>query len=325
MVGKVTPNTMLSASRLPAVLGHSKWSTANDELMATIHAIDGHEPESISKEAFDWGNMLEGPILKEAAKRLNLKKLVLKHPAHFATDIPLACSLDGLASGKGQDIHSDPDKGIFVIGQDSIKLDGVGVLEAKLTSFEAEDMPPLWRGPIQLQAQMMIMGAKWGAVCTLYKGLTMRVFLFAPHQATQDAITTAVIDFDRRLTVYKDTGEIDSYPIESNSDANLLYAQGADETIDLPDSAEASIRSIFEAKAEIKKLEEVIDAETLELKLLLEKAERGRTSNYEVAWPMRSYKATAERITPAAPARTIRLQTISIKETQHDRRLTQTN
>jgi predicted phage-related endonuclease len=318
MVGKVTPNTMLSASRLPAVLGHSKWSTANDELMATIHAIDGDEPEQIQKEAFDWGNALEGPILIETAKRLNLTGLELEHGAHFAEDIPLACSLDGLADGGGQVIMSDPDKGIFVVGQDSIQLNGVGVLEAKLTSFDAEDLPPLWRGPIQLQAQMMIMGAKWGAVCTLYRGLTMRIFIFGPHKATQDAIKTAVIDFDKRLTLYKETGEIDSYPIESNSDANLLYAQGSDETIDLPASSEQSIKEILEAKTQIKELEEVIDTETLKLKLLLEKAERGKTKNYEVIWPMRKYKATAERITPAAPERIIRLQTLTIKETKND-------
>lgn len=315
MVGKVTPNDMMSASRLPALLGYSKWSTANDELMSTIHAIDGDEPEQIFKEAFDWGNLLEGPILETAAARLNLSALFLEHPAHFAKDVPLACSLDGLAEGGGQVIQSDPDKGIFVIGQDSITLDGVGVLEAKLTSFDAEDTPPLWRGPIQLQAQMMIMDAKWGAVCTLYRGLTMRIFIFAPHKVTQDAIAKAVIDFDRRLNVYKTTGEIDSYPIESNADANLMYAQGSDTTVALPVASEASIKAILEAKAQIKELEELIDSETLELKKLLETAEKGQTPNYEVSWPMRSYKATAEKITPAAPARTIRLQTLTIKET----------
>jgi predicted phage-related endonuclease len=314
MVGKVTPNDMMSASRLPALLGHSKWSTANDELMSTIDAINGKEPESISKEAFDWGNLLEGPILQETAKRLNLTGLELEHGAHFALDIPLACSLDGLADGGGQIIQSDPDKGIFVVGQDSIKLDGIGVLEAKLTSFDAEDLPPLWRGPIQLQAQMMIMGAAWGAVCTLYKGLTMRIFIFAPHVVTQNAIAAAAVDFDKRLTLYKETGEIDSYPVESNADANLLYAQGDDTTISLPAISEESIRAILDAKATIKELEEVVEVETLELKKLLETAERGKTSNYEVIWPMRKYKATEERITPAAPARTIRLQTLTIKE-----------
>jgi hypothetical protein len=282
--------------------------------MAKISVIDGIQPENIEKEAFDWGNLLEGPILETAAARLNLTGLELEHGAHFHKDIPLACSLDGLADGGGQVVVSDPDKGIFVMG-DSITLDGVGVLEAKLTSFQAEDQPPLWRGPLQLQAQMMIMDAKWGAVCTLYQGLTMRVFLFEPHKATQESIKAAVVDFDRRLSLYKQTGQIESYPIESNSDANLLFAQGFDETIILPDRSEASIKLILEAKASIKELEAVIDGETLELKKMLEKAEKGRTNNYEVSWPMRSYKATAEKITPAAPARTIRLQTLTIKET----------
>jgi predicted phage-related endonuclease len=318
MVGKVTPNDMASASVLPALMGHSKWSTANDELMAKISVINGIQPEQIEREAFDWGNALEGPILIETAKRLNLTDLKLEHGAYFAKDIPLACSLDGLADGGGQTVVSDLDKGIYVVGQDSIILEGVGCLESKLTSFEAEDMIPLWRGPLQLQAQMMIMGAKWGAVCTLYRGLTMRIFVFAPHQATQDAITAAVIDFDKRLALYKKTGEIDSYPIESNADANLLYAQGSDETIALPARSEASIKLILEAKASIKELEDIIEGETLELKKMLEKAERGRTINYEVIWPMRKYKATAERIVPAAPERTIRLQTLTIKETTND-------
>ena len=315
MVGKVTPNDMASASVIPALMGLSKWSSPNDELMAKISVLNGVPPEQIEKEAFDWGNELEAPILTVSAKRMNLTGLELEHGAHFAKDIPLACSLDGLADGGGQTIFSDPDKGIYVVGQDSIQLDGVGVLEAKLTSYDAEDMPPLWRGPLQLQAQMMIMGAKWGAVCTLYRGLTMRIFIFAPHKATQDAITAAVIDFDRRLSLYKETGEIDSYPIESNSDANLLYAQGSDETITLPARSEASIKLILEAKASIKELEELVEGETLELKKMLETAERGKTNNYEVIWPMRKYKATAERIIPPAPERTIRLQTLTIKET----------
>lgn len=44
MVGKVTPDTMLSASRLPAVMGYSKYRSPNDELLATIDALNGIEP-----------------------------------------------------------------------------------------------------------------------------------------------------------------------------------------------------------------------------------------------------------------------------------------
>ena len=41
MVGKVTPNDMLSASRLPAVCGMSVYRSPNDELLASIAAING--------------------------------------------------------------------------------------------------------------------------------------------------------------------------------------------------------------------------------------------------------------------------------------------
>ncbi len=64
MVGKLTPNDILSCSRLPAVLGFSKFRTANDELKVSIDALHGKEPEFISNEAMEWGNRLEKDILK---------------------------------------------------------------------------------------------------------------------------------------------------------------------------------------------------------------------------------------------------------------------
>lgn len=185
MVGKVTPDSMLSASRLPAVLGLSKYRTPNDELLVSINAMNGQQRQDITNEAMTWGNELESIILRQTAERLQLTDMKLDHPKpFFHPTLPLCCSLDGLADGRGQILRTDPDAGIFVIGQESIELDGYGVLEAKLTSAPPEDLPSLARGPIQLQAQMDIMGFKWGALATLYRGTEMRIFLFAPHQNT---------------------------------------------------------------------------------------------------------------------------------------------
>ena len=79
MVGKVTPDTMLSASRLPAVMGHSKYRSPNDELRATIDAINGIETPFNQNEAMNWGNNFEAAILVEAANRLNVSNLETNH------------------------------------------------------------------------------------------------------------------------------------------------------------------------------------------------------------------------------------------------------
>ena len=48
MVGKVTPNTKASASRLPAMMGLSKYQSPNDELNRYIDAFRGIEPPPLS-------------------------------------------------------------------------------------------------------------------------------------------------------------------------------------------------------------------------------------------------------------------------------------
>jgi hypothetical protein len=213
MVNKVTPDTMMSASRLPSIMGLSKYQTPNDELEYSINALKGLERPDIGNESMAWGNTLEPVILVEAAKRLQLTDLVTEHEtAYYHDELPLCCSLDGTAHGLGQVFTTDTEAGIYVIGQDSIQLDGMGVIEAKLTAMDAEDIPPLFRGPIQLQAQMDIVKAKWGCLATLYRGTQLRLFLFAPHQGTLNRIRDVTLDFQLRLEHWKKSGSIDYYP-----------------------------------------------------------------------------------------------------------------
>jgi predicted phage-related endonuclease len=315
MVGKVTPNTMMSASRIPALLGLSRWSTRNDELQLSINAIDGIEPETKRIEAADWGNRLENIILREAAERLQLRYLDCAHLTAVRHPImPLAASLDGTADGGGQVITSDPDAGIYVVGQDSITLDGTGVLESKLTGHFPEDVPALERGPLQLQAQMEIIKAKWGAVCVLYQGTELRIFLFAPHQATVDAIIAAVWDFDRRLLKYKEVGEIDWYPPEGPDDIQRMHPVAREgQRVTLPPNAAQLVADIERAEHDMDDAKSRKTKAETELKQLIGSAVEGVIGHRLVRWPMRSYKATPERIVPAKEAYTIRQSTLSIK------------
>lgn len=317
MVNKVTPDTMLSASRLPAVMGLSRYRTANEELEHSIRAMQGIEFEFESKEAMEWGNTLEPIILSEAAMRLELSELETEHPeAKYHDTLPLCCSLDGTGNGRGQVFTTDPDAGIYVIGQDSITLDGIGALEAKLTAMDVEDVPPLWRGPIQLQAQMDIIKAKWGAICTLYRGTELRIFLFAPHQDTLDMIASISTDFQSRLDNWKETGEISYYAPQEGERWPEHRGQYPidDQAIKLDAHAERLAQKILNAQSMIKEAEATKDLAEKELKEILGQATKATAGSYTIAWPVRSYKAQPEKVVPAKEAYTIRQSTLTIKE-----------
>lgn len=315
MVGKVTPNDMLSASRLPAVCGMSQYRSPNDELLASIDAINGIAPPDISNESMDWGNKMEPTILLEAANRLDCKDLEIDYDKAFFHDKwPLSCSLDGTCYGKGQEIVSDPDKGIYVVSGGSIKLDGMGVLEAKLTSMPAEDVLPLYRGPIQLQAQMAIMKASWGAVATLYQGTQLRIFLFEKHLPTLRLIEETSKTFQAKLDRYRNTGEIDYYPPVNPKDAARTWSSGSDdEPVKLDTYAEELTKLLLENKQKIAKAEEENSKIQTELMGMLREHTYGLAGEYQISWPVRNYKAKPATITPAKEAYSVRQSTLTIK------------
>lgn len=316
MVGKVTPDDMASASLLPAIMGLSKYASPNDALLGCIDAIEGRARQDIGNEAMAWGNTLEPHILKEAALRLGLDNLDLSHSKpYFHQFWRLACSLDGTALGRGQLIQHEPEKGIFVLGANSITLDGIGVLEAKLTAADVEDSPPLWRGPVQLQAQMAITGSTWGAVCTLYRGVALRIYLFAPHEITLKAIEQAVKDFDRRLTVYRESKTIEYYPPIDSSDADRTWEQAKEDvSINLDSDDSLLCEELLIEKRKISAAEKRIDEIEAIIKYKMRDASLANAGQFLIKWPMRFYEAKPEKITPAKEAYYKRQSTLTIKE-----------
>jgi len=315
MVGKVTPNTMLSASRIPALLGHSKYETPNGVLTSVINALQDVEEHFETNEAMDWGNALEVPILIKASARLSLSNIVLDHPKpYFHSDAPIACSLDGNGDGNGLVIKNNPDAGIYVIGQDSITLDGVGVLEAKLTSSYPEDCPAMSRGPLQLQAQMDITGAQWGAVCVLYQGIELRIFLFSPHEETQALIRKKAFEFETKITHWSETGEVDWYDPANPAEYGTKWPGDPNlDSVDLGEWGATLAERIVKAKQEIKVLEASIADNEAELKEMLGNATLAHAAEFKITWPIRNYQAQPEKIVPAKPAHSMRQSTVTIK------------
>jgi hypothetical protein len=164
---------------------------------------------------------------------------------------------------------------------------------------------------------MLVTGHRWGAVCVLYQGIELRVFLFSTHHDTQKEIVKAVLVFENKLQTYRESGAIDWYPPASSKELDRIYPMAAGkEEVELPGNVGDLAKGILENKAAIRAAEASIeDAEKL-IKAQLGQAERGRAGQYVINWPMRNYKAAAERLVPAKEAYSVRQSTLSIKEWQ---------
>ena len=319
MVGKLTRNDMLSASIIPVVLNASPWRTQNSLLFEMIQRDAGEAVEDFDAgEAAWWGNHLEHTIGNESARRLNLTDVQLEFDAAFQhPDLPLAASIDGLGVGDGI-VESDPARGIYVINAKQINITGPGLLEIKNTSATPESEPARFRGPLQGQAQLMCHPtAKWLAVCVLYQGTELRIFLYHHDGIVQQQIRAAVLDFERRREQHE------FYPWSNLNDAVLCHSttDGKLPTLQIdPDDVEVQIalEHLVHARREIKGHQEDVDNAMITLMQFMGDHETavGIVGNERIMlkWPMRKFKAKPERIVPAKEAVTLRQKTLTIKE-----------
>jgi predicted phage-related endonuclease len=314
---KLTSDKLLSCSQLPSLFGVSPYSSPNDVLMFCIKSILGEDARTQAGEAADWGNALEPAIIAEMAKRLGIDRYVMPDKAFQHPNLALAASADAIAYiDKPMVINHDPSKGIYVVDGDSIELTGNGVLESKLTRGHAEEVLPLYRGPIQVQGVMMCTTLHWAAIGCLYSGVELRIFLFKPHAETMAQIENYAIDFQGRLTTFEETGEAQYYPAADSKDANRIWPTAKEEEVELGIDAEDLVADIVLAKNKIASIQEDIDEWEKDLKVLMKDHASAKVGNWTLKWPMRHYKATPEKITPAKEAYSIRQSTITIKESK---------
>lgn len=316
MVGKLTPITQLSCSRLPSVMGYSPWRTPNDELAETIDALDGKPArEWNGNEATRWGDRLEPLILAEVAQRLGVMLEMPDKPFPAPGGLALNASLDGIGHPQEEpfEVVTDPARGIYVIGGDRVVIDGPGVLESKLTQNQAEDEPAAYRGPIQLQGCMLCAGLNWGAIGVLYRGTELRVFVYQRSQTVIDQITDAVTQFEQKKM------ERTWYPPVSTADAAKTYGSPDDAApaADLPLDAVDLIDDILTAREIAAAAETTIEAASAALMEMLGNAVEGSVvdddgTRYRVRWPVRKYKAQPSKTTPAKEAYTVRQKTLAI-------------
>ena len=311
MVGKLTSNLMCSCSILPYIMGLSPYKTPNEQLLEMWAHKEGKGKEWEGNELTHMGNVLEEPVLKEGCERLGLvPELNITEPVMHPT-LPLAASLDGRADGKSMTIHHDPSKGIFVVGNDRIVLDGIGVLESKVTRTRPEDFPAMWRGPVQVQGQMMCGGYKWAALIILYGGVEMRIFLFTLHAGTEKSITEACLDLDRRLNA----DEIEYYDLANAADAALVYSLGdKEDPVDLPKDYDKLCKEFVLMKEQIKEANDTLALLTAEIQRKMGNHTSAIAGNYRVSWPVKKYREQPEKVIPAKSAYQVRQKSISVVE-----------
>lgn len=320
MVGKITNDILPSGSRIPSIMGVSPFRSPNDELAASIDAMEGKPRPPFEVEAADWGNTLEPIIITEAAKRLGIEiqELQVDYALSYLEDdeIILQCSLDSIWEGDGRTIETDPDLGIYVIGANQITLNGLGCCESKLTSAMPEEEPPLYRGPLQLQAQMLCAGYTWGVIATLYRGTELRLFFYQASGNMQTKIIDVCKEFTRRVNSKS------WYPAVSADDAVKAYptVDKSKPAIEFSSEIAGYARRLIAAKAQAKILDDEIESLQTKIMDAMTDVEEGYIKNEDgsvaalIKWPMKSFKAQPEKVTPAKPAEMRRAKTLQIKE-----------
>ena len=313
MVGKLTPDNMASASRMPQLLGLSPYATQNELLAEMIAHDEGRFASSFDgNELTYWGNIHEPAIIRRTAETLGLEQVEseILEP-FFHPTLRLACSLDGQGVGTGI-VRSLGN--VVVHGGPEIDLTGRRVLiECKTTQAMTEDVPPPWRGPVQLQAQMMCTAAEVGVVAVLYRGSELRISIYRADPAMQERIANAVNDLESRRA----TSEW--YPVVSSSDANVAWPQANAQEIECDDDEVIEACERLEAcKSQIKLLQgDIADCES-RIKEYMGEAESLRAEASDggvvvVRWPMRNNRAQPEKVVPAKPASRVRQNTLTVK------------
>lgn len=310
---KLTRDDTLSCSQLPAVMGLSPFSTPNDVLAQLRDGFDKKPRNDETNEAMEWGNRTEYAILQKISEVLGASYFECPKEPFYYNNI-LGASLDGIAYINEEVEIESSDKVYVMTKTGKIKIKGPGAIEAKNTKAPGSDNPEPYRGPIQLQGQMICSGLRWGAVGVLHQGHDFRLFLYEADANMQEYIIMVAKDVESRVETYARSGEMDWYDISSSADANRVWPRATtEEVVDLS-TVEDDIRIILDAKTQIAELEKSINISEARIKEKMASSQSGMTHSYLVSWPMRNYKAQPEKLVPPKEAYSVRQNTLSIKE-----------
>jgi len=331
-MAKLSPDDHLSGSVLPAWLGKSPWQTPLEVLQRARESKEGIEPPPLDSLAADIGTAAEPVIIARGLRLLGLDPDKVTNYqengevcAKKHKDMELYYSDDGLFHmEQPKTIYTNESDDIHVINKDGeLTLSGTIVIEAKFTSAGRKaDDPQLYRGPIQLQAGMMCHDADYGVLFTCYSGRTLTAHVFPRHQATVDAITTAVIHFEKHMQFGTDPEPVNSQEMAAQ------FHDIEEERIELPPELIESVTAIDEINQSIKIHQSNKETHNFTLMQAMgnhSKAEIVDPANgnkFNLSWPIRHSKGKPaeccpkcnHEIKPATPPSEARQKSVTIRK-----------
>lgn len=305
---KVTDdNKHFTCSRLPIVMGaaHPKAVSKNELLQEFIDKKNGSwvEPEQNNYSKYtDYFEQAIQKIVLDDFPTLKFKKGANEKP-YLAVHAPLGCSIDDWAIAKEPIQVTDPNGQTFTMQGDIL-------VEYKTTSV-VEDQLPLYKGPIQVQGQMLCTHTSKALVVVFnIRTWQIQYWPIFENKELQSAIQEVVRDFWKR----RENEEY--YDPQKPGDYNLIYTNPSDEPKDLSgnNAIGAAIHTWTEGNNEIKSGKLKVEQSQDIIKQAMGDHVFGLFNNFKISWPVRNYKAKPEKVVPAQEAYSKRSSTIQIKE-----------
>jgi hypothetical protein len=302
----------LGASKIPIiVLGQNDFGSTREDIRKNFVEIRNN-PDVIQLEskqnqnAKDRGNYLEDGIAHWVSDQLdNLCEESCSVSFHKPTDafrLPkykMAASLDGVLEVHcGSIQYEDPQTEL------TFNLSGKGVCEIKTQGYNDH---VTYDHILQLQAQMLVSGFKWGVIGHLGPRLKMKMYVFLSLADIQKKIIERVEDFWRR--VEKDT----PYPIIAESEQKVFSDWSND------DKGLTKLCNDYDlAKDEIEKWTATKNEVGNAIKSILkqENARYVKIREKQIACELITRKATVEKIVPAKPAS--QYEKLTVKEISNE-------
>lgn len=167
----------ISASQVAGLFNRSPYVT---KWMLYHHFKEGLPIEADENDRMSAGKYMESGILAWTADELHLDVWHNEHQVYSVhADYPVGCTKDA-------EIR-DPN-----LGPGIVEAKNVDFIVYK-TEWDADHAPP--HIEIQLQAQMLVTGAKWGVIAALVGGNDLKLYRRLPNEELQQAIVSEAIQF----------------------------------------------------------------------------------------------------------------------------------
>ena len=302
----------VGASKVPLiVIGQDDFGNTREQLRYRFMEIRCnpdivHLESKQNKNAKDRGNYLEDGVAHWVSDQLdNLcvdsGSVTFRKPidAYRLSKYKMAASLDGVLTVDGEPIqYDDPQTG------KTITLSGEGVCEIKTQGYNDH---VTYDHILQLHAQMLVSGFKWGVIGHLGPRLKMQMFVFESDKQIQKKIIERVKDFWQRVEKHT------PYPVIAES-TEKVYSDWSND-----DKGLTKLTNDYDlAKDEIERWTTTKDQLANAIKSILkqENASYVKIREKQIACELITRKATVERIVPAKPAS--QYEKLTVKEISNE-------